>query len=169
MKTAKTITLILSLLITTSIWCQRPAGLREDASMLTELLTRNVRSLIMGTIHYDLVNAGYAPTKEEKNALLRIASMEPNGWAVRVLSPEGALMMTGLYADEQLTVPNGRFTYFYSNGQIESSGLFQGGLKRGVWFRYNALGGLLAERVYEGLDTEGMLIKEGWATLASAK
>ena len=162
MKTAKPLTLILSLLTTTSIWCQR-----EDASMLGELLASDSRSLTVGTIHYDLVNASYAPTSDEKNALLRIASLEPSGWAVRVISAEGALMMTGLYADEQLTVPNGHFTYFYMNGQIESSGFFQGGLKRGVWYRYNALGGLLAERVYEGLDTEGMLIKEGWATLAS--
>ena len=163
MKTAKIPTLMISLLVAPTTWCQS-----EDASMLSELRANDVRSITIGAIHYDLVNTSYAPTAEEKNALLRIATREPDGWAVRVLAPEGELLMTGFYADEQLTVPNGRFTYFYINGQVESSGVYQGGFKRGVWSRYNAWGELLAERIYEGLDPEGMMIKEGWATLATA-
>jgi len=162
MKTAKNITIILSLMATSPIWCQR-----EDAHMLTELLASKVTSLTMGNIRYDLVGTDYTATTDRKHALLRIANMEPNGWAVRVLSADGSLLMTGIYADEQLAIANGLFTYFHTNGQMESSGLFQGGLKKGVWFRYTARGDLLAERLYDGLDTEGMMLKEGLATLAS--
>ncbi|MBK6753909.1 MAG: TonB family protein [Flavobacteriales bacterium] len=67
----------------------------------------------------------------------------------RTYSVKKKLLSEGHYADPQLRVPHGRFTFYHPNGKVESTGDFAEGLKSGVWQRYDQWGRELAEKVYD--------------------
>jgi TonB family protein len=56
--------------------------------------------------------------------------------------------MTGIYADKDLQIGNGDFTYFYANGYKESEGRFKNGYKVGTWKRWNFEGKPKPDRFY---------------------
>lgn len=64
----------------------------------------------------------------------------------------GELKMDGWYADEEMTVEQGLFTYFYQSGQIESVGEYREGMKVGVWKRFDLYGKEKPERVYQSME-----------------
>ena len=51
------------------------------------------------------------------------------------------LQMKGLYKDEACKITNGKFTYFYPNQQISSTGYYSNGKRNGIWlsFHYNGM------------------------------
>ncbi len=62
---------------------------------------------------------------------------------------DGKLKAEGHYADARLAVPHGAFVYYHPNGKVESRGMYVDGNKSGVWERFDAWGGALAEKVYD--------------------
>jgi MORN repeat variant len=62
---------------------------------------------------------------------------------------DGKLIAEGGFVNSDLTVPDGPFTFYHSNGQIESTGTYKNGLKVGVWQRFSASGQPMAEKVYD--------------------
>ena len=79
--------------------------------------------------------------------------MEPSGMdgpdhTSRIYTMAGKLKAEGRYADAGLTIPNGQFTFYHENGQVESKGRYEMGLKSGVWERYDDWGRALAEKIY---------------------
>lgn len=75
----------------------------------------------------------------------------------RLYTIEGKLRSEGTYADEALKVEHGEFTFFHSNGQIESRGEYVMGNKSGVWERYTANGERLAEKIYDHKPLENIV------------
>ncbi|MEZ4740374.1 MAG: TonB family protein [Flavobacteriales bacterium] len=67
----------------------------------------------------------------------------------RIYTMDGRLKAEGRYKDEDLTIEEGLFVYYYTNGQVESKGAYAMGQKSGVWERYDTMGGALAEKVYD--------------------
>jgi hypothetical protein len=71
-----------------------------------------------------------------------------------VRSFDGALKCTGTYIkDNDAFYEHGEFVFYYSDGQIESRGRYEQGLKVGVWERYMANGTRKADRYYNPEST----------------
>lgn len=81
--------------------------------------------------------------------------MEPGGtdaaggYLAQIHSLDGKLKAQGRYADPERRIPDGRFTYFFPNGKVESEGAFVMGRKDGIWKRNDKWGRPLAEKVYD--------------------
>ncbi len=88
------------------------------------------------------------------------------GYEVRLKHDNGALQMIGLYSDQQRTVANGTFSFYHSNGQLESTGNYVNGTKKGIWKRFDANGNALAERVYGVANYRELALELGWETVA---
>ncbi len=90
-------------------------------------------------------------TSKKNAAYYRIAGGDTKDGAFlgKTFSMDGGLKAEGPYADPGLMVEHGRFTYYHSNGKVESRGEFVMGLKTGVWERFDQWGRPLAEKVYD--------------------
>lgn len=88
------------------------------------------------------------------------------GYEVRLKHANGVLKMVGTYSDQQRTIANGLFSFYHSNGQLESTGLYVNGTKKGVWKRFDAAGNELAERVYGVGTYQELALELGWETVA---
>lgn len=87
--------------------------------------------------------ASYYCTVDEKSS---------EGYHVKAYFLSGELKMDGWYADEEMQVEQGLFTYFYQSGQIESVGEYQEGVKVGIWKRFDSNGTEKPEKVYQSLE-----------------
>lgn len=75
----------------------------------------------------------------------------------RLYTIDGKLRSEGTFADQALRVEHGRFTFYHTNGQVESRGEYVMGNKSGVWERYDAAGKRLAEKVYDHTPLENIV------------
>jgi len=74
------------------------------------------------------------------------------GYHVKAYFLSGELKMDGWYADSEMKVEQGLFTYFYQSGQIESVGEYREGTKVGIWKRFDTYGNEKPEKVYQSLE-----------------
>lgn len=90
------------------------------------------------------------PVKAKKDAMYYADKVEntEKGYHFKVYFLSGELKMDGWYADEEMTIPQGFFTYYYRSGQIESQGEYRDGAKYGIWQRYDRMGNPKPERIY---------------------
>jgi hypothetical protein len=115
----------------------------------------------------DKVGADLNTAADPKSAKIydRTVTMAPNGmYDVEVRDDNGGIRMTGTYADADLKVAEGEFTFYYSNGNIESKGMYANGMKTGTWLRYDMDGSAKAERNYTGKSWEDMAVELGMAS-----
>ncbi|NQX93070.1 MAG: hypothetical protein HRT74_13275 [Flavobacteriales bacterium] len=70
-------------------------------------------------------------------------------YVARVTDLEGNLKVQGAYTmmDGKL-YEHGKFTYYYTNGQIESQGMYEMGIKVGSWKRFTSSGDPKPDRYY---------------------
>jgi hypothetical protein len=102
------------------------------------------------------LDAVMQPTGRKNAVYYRVSTGTDDGGHVgRTYTMDGVLKAEGVYADPELTVEHGRFTFYHTNGKVESTGTYRHGLKCGVWERYDRWGRELAEKVYDPgyLDT----------------
>jgi hypothetical protein len=119
-----------------------------------------------GYMFHDLVGPDLQPTNDINVAMHRAVREVANGFEVRVLSADGRVRMTGIYSDAELTVANGLFVYYHMNGEVESSGVYVNGTKKGLWERFAPNGLRKADRVYGPGTYEEIAIEQGWVTVA---
>jgi hypothetical protein len=70
------------------------------------------------------------------------------------------LQMQGLYKDSACKIANGRFTYFYPDGKVSSSGKYVNEKKQGLWYSYHSNGMMRDSSVYEAGEKTGTSM--GW-------
>jgi hypothetical protein len=100
--------------------------------------------------------------RNEKEAFDRTVTLADNGmYSVVITDASGNLRMKGTYLDDALKVPHGEFTYYYTNGNVESNGRYEKGWKTGVWNRFAEDGSPKAERVYTGMTWDDMAVMLG--------
>jgi antitoxin component YwqK of YwqJK toxin-antitoxin module len=105
--------------------------------------------------------------RKDKEYFFRTATINESGTYDVVIKDENdRLRMTGHYIDEALTIADGPFTYYYPNGNVESTGDYAEGLKTGTWLRYHADGTPKAEKNYAGMTWENMAVTLGEASKA---
>jgi TonB family protein len=61
---------------------------------------------------------------------------------------EKRLQMSGKFSDEDCKVKNGYFTYYHSNGYLQSEGVYVNNLKEGLWLRFHNNGMMSDSTVY---------------------
>lgn len=153
-----------------SLLVLRPVmGQRDDAQVLLDMRTRELMSMSVGKVRYELLDKDLEPAVDIADPLLRVSRKAGAEWAVRILSSDGLLVMTGTYTDPRFHTANGRFTYYHGNGRVESIGMYLNGSKRGAWYRFDARGNLLGERIYGEHDSDTLELKNGWSTVARTR
>lgn len=70
-------------------------------------------------------------------------------YKAKIFTLDGTLKGEGAFSDPEYLIADGKFTYFYPDGKLESTGNYATGRKDGVWKRYDPRGGELAEKVYD--------------------
>lgn len=161
MPAVKNAYLLIAFALTLSVSAQR-----DDVNKLAVMRARGETSLKVGQVHYDMVVAENADPALEGMTLLRTARETPEGWAARVYSPDGTLLMEGTFAEPELRTPQGAFTFFHTNGKPESEGHFCSGGKVGCWHRWDPRGQPLADHNYPEecpVDTTG---QHCWSSLS---
>ncbi len=104
------------------------------------------------------LSATLEPTTKGKAAFYK----EPDGmdgaaYKARIFTVEGTLKAEGHFADAELKVAHGTFTFYHPNGKKESCGEYQMGVKSGVWQRSDEWGTALAEKVYDAKPVENIV------------
>jgi TonB family protein len=69
---------------------------------------------------------------------------------------ERAIQMIGKYSDKDSKVRNGYFTYFHSNGFVQSQGHYVAGKREGLWTSYHSNGIMSDSTVYRGNEITGI-------------
>lgn len=110
----------------------------------------------------DVVNDRFEPCARRKEArYVRTITPVQHGYSVRVQTPHGFTLMTGMFKDEAATMPHGDFRYYDDAGTLRAEGRYVDGRKIGVWHRWDDRGTALSDKKYDGLDWEGMQLKLG--------
>lgn len=96
------------------------------------------------------LNRTMEPTSGENDYLYyRIATPNPDGkFSAEVFFLSGNIKMRGNYLDEDMTIEDGFFQFFYQNGRCESEGQFVNGRKTGIWKRFEYNGNPKKDRYY---------------------
>ncbi len=105
-----------------------------------------------GEIYLDLF---MEVTKKKKDAAYYCELIEKTdaGYLFKAFFMSGELKMEGTFADENMQVASGDFTYYYQSGEIESTGEYKENMKVGLWKRYTQGGAEKPVKVYESLET----------------
>ena len=121
----------------------------------------NTLSTFAAILCISIASASFANTGNEPTS-------EPSAVVIENYA-NGAVKMIGSYLDEANTIAHGTFQYFHPNGQLESTGQYVNGLKKGVWLRYDDQGRPLAERVYGAGSYEELAEQHGWTVKTNKK
>ncbi len=155
-------TLLISTAITTTIFSNAQTALDANGA------TRNVKQ--ENSARYDLVESDMRTvTHDPAKAFQRVSTFLDGSYHVRIISVEGQLRMTGSFLDPGLTLAHGEFHYYNANGNLESTGMYVNGNKKGMWSRYDIDGRALAERNYGASNYEDLALELGWTTKAGAR
>lgn len=97
-------------------------------------------------------------TSRKNAAYYRVASGTKDDLTLaKTYTLDGVLKVEGSYADPELKVEHGDFTFYHANGKVESRGEYVMGNKAGVWMRYDQWGRPLAEKVYDPESLENII------------
>ena len=90
------------------------------------------------TIRY--FNKQFDPVSKNSITYTGIVYPENNKWAVIVKNDSSKILMTGYYRDKSLKTKDGLFSYFYGNGNLQTSGQFVNNEKNDLWMSWYAGG-----------------------------
>ncbi len=137
--------------------CATPTAFAQDAHIPLQL-TVNDGEVRQDKIGWDLRTPA---SKNDKVVYYRTITAANGFYDVVVKDKDGNLRMTGRFLDQDATLADGQFTFYYPNGNVESSGLYSNNVKAGTWLRYAEDGSPKAERNYTGMTWEDMAVKLG--------
>lgn len=150
---------------TTGLLAQCSDVPRVDKELFELLRKQPTLSAIHAETRIDVVNDRFEPCARKKEArYVRTITPLKHGYAVRVQTPHGFTLMTGVFKDEGATIPHGDFRYYDDAGTLRAEGRYVDGRKIGVWRRYDDRGIALSDKTYDGLDWEGLQLKLGLAS-----
>lgn len=98
----------------------------------------------------DFLNNMFEECSKKEAHYHRTLTDQGNGMILaEVLDLTGAKKMEGSYLNVgEAILEHGKFTFYYGNGQVESTGYFEQGIKVGSWKRFTLLGDARADRYY---------------------
>lgn len=120
---------------------------------LTTILTAfalTTLAFAQGGPQEDFLNSMFEPCEEYEAQYLRTITEKENGlMEAKVTDLVGSVKMEGSYLmSGGDMLEHGKFVFYYSTGQVESSGYYEQGIKVGTWKRYTLMGEARADRYY---------------------
>jgi len=96
------------------------------------------------------LDQGYQRTRAEMATYtLPLSPDQGQGWIGVLVDENNNPRMTGSYTPWNDTfIEHGRFTFFYPDGQIESTGEYDRGARSGIWKRFDPNGQPKQDRFY---------------------
>lgn len=132
-KTLNTLIAITCIFVTTALHAMNPTPLSDSEKI--------------STIYLDM-RLNPVDTKNDAVYYAEMVESGERGYHFQVYFLTGELKMDGWYADSEMNVAQGYFTFYYRSGQIESEGEYRDGYKYGIWKRYTHAGEPKSERIY---------------------
>lgn len=127
-------------------------------------LTLSILALLMGYSTFaqqassdrDYLSKVFKPVAEAEAAYYRDITTAGEDFSGTVHWMNGTLRMTGFYKKDKdgELIKHGSFIYYYDNGNIESSGYYEKGVKVGAWKRFTADGTARPDRYYNPESAE---------------
>ena len=101
-------------------------------------------------ISKDYLNAMFEECPQFEARYIRTMTDMGNGLhRAEVVDLSGAHKMAGAYLNTgEDMLEHGKFTFYYGNGQVESQGYYEQGIKVGTWKRFTLLGEPRTDRYY---------------------
>jgi hypothetical protein len=99
----------------------------------------------------DFMNKVFKPVQESEAVYYRNITATAEGYGGTVCWMNGTVRMTGFFtssSNEEL-VKHGNFVFYYDNGNVESSGYYEHGIKVGSWKRFTSDGTARTDRYYK--------------------
>lgn len=118
---------------------------------LTALFLFITSSTLLCAQDVQFLDGGLNNVKKKKNATFvrTLEIQDDQTYEAEVKDLDGNLKFRGTYAFiEGRFVEHGSFTFFHTNGKVESSGMYENGIKVGTWERYTSSGQQKADRYY---------------------
>lgn len=118
-------------------------------STLLLLLVTIASALCAQDVHY--LDTSLKNVKKKKNAsyIREFTEIGANRYEAKTLDTDGNLRFTGEYLrNNERFVEDGEFIFYHTNGNIESKGRYQNGIKVGPWERYTSSGQRKPDRYY---------------------
>ncbi|MBP6311450.1 MAG: energy transducer TonB [Flavobacteriales bacterium] len=134
--------------------------LRTIAISLVILIASSIFSLTLNAQDAEpqyLSNVLITTDKKNASYFRNADGKQGDHFVGKTYSIEGVLKVEGVYADKQLSIEDGHFTFYYPNGKIESRGDYEMGLKSGIWERFDMNGNELAEKIYDAKALENIV------------
>lgn len=82
---------------------------------------------------YKYLDEAFEFTTAKKKVYKAKAFRGNDDWILHAFYPQGGLMFSAHYSNQKLNNRNGRFTYYYPDGQKQAEGLFINGLREKLW------------------------------------
>lgn len=104
----------------------------------------------------DYLDAQLNLTEKDKAVFVRQLNLvNESYYAAHIYDKAGNLRVEGFYIEGDYGLQeHGRFTYYHSNGKIESTGIYEHGIKVGFWERYAVSGTRRPDRYYSPESVE---------------
>ena len=90
-----------------------------------------------------------AAPKAQASFYKEAAGKDGDRFIGKIYSMDGKLKAEGRFVDAALTIEDGSFKFYHTNGKLESEGAYAQGWKSGVWKRFDQWGRPLSEKVYD--------------------
>lgn len=138
----------------------------EAEDLFRKVRKHPAKAIIRNGEHVSAVDVYYEKCEKKAQArYTRVLTHTPQGlYDARVMTPHGALLMRGTYADAHGSIEHGDFIYYDEAGTVRASGAYVHGVKAGLWMRFDERGGELPEKFYDGLAWEAKEISLGLAS-----
>lgn len=97
------------------------------------------------------LDAQLQETKRRKATYKReLTKVNDSTYSSRVVDNDERLKFVGTYKfDGKKMVEHGEFVFYHGNGQVESRGRYEHGVKVGTWERFTSTGNRKADRYYD--------------------
>jgi len=112
---------------------------------LLPLLSKGQDTLV---VYY---NSDWDEISQEKKAVFyrKLYQVSEDTWQAKDYFIEGNLQMVGQFKSELTKERKGIFTYYFKNGQVESTGLFVDNNEEGEWLYYYENGKIKKEAIFD--------------------
>lgn len=139
------------------------------------------------TVYLNSKGVAVNNSKKAKSYAVR-QKLEDSAYFIRQYDMSDSILIKGTYKDAQMTVPHGRFTYYFYSilktnidlrfvdsrshnpNYVQTTGYYLDGIKNGVWIKYSKKGEKLTlttysngkkNGLYQDYDWKGILVGEG--------
>lgn len=121
-----------------------------SALIVLMLLTHSIAYTQQKSDVFYLYQSDWSPTNDVKEAsyFMQVVSENDTTFFCRYYQKTGPMVKQECFKDGGLTVPNGVFIWYNTNGWMDSSGTVKNGIKDGWWYKYDDTAAVIRKTYY---------------------